>query len=227
VNSQTYSVALLEDDPDTRDRLTAALAADPLARLLWSGASVAQCLRWLRDHPVDVMLVDLGLPDGSGLDVIRHCRSQALPCDVMVVSLFGDDASLLSAFSAGANGYLLKDGGESELARHVQNLRSGGSPMSPVIARRLLQHWQRGAVAPRPELPSSGGPRVDLREALTTKEGEVLDLIARGFTYGEVAERLEVSANTVRTHVRNIYGKLDVHNKAEAVFEARAQGWLS
>jgi DNA-binding NarL/FixJ family response regulator len=238
------TVALLEDDPSMRERLAAAIIANPQLELVYCGESSRDCMAWLADHPVQVLLVDLGLPDGSGIDVIRHCRALHPACDAMVITMFGDEANMLQAFAAGARGYLLKDGTERDLARHVLDLRAGGSPMSPIIARRLLQVWHSGnadgaaaALLRRAErMPeaalvtstATGTPRSPAArpEALTPREAEVLALVARGFIYDEVAARMGLSIATVRTHVRSIYGKLDVHNKTEAVFEARALGWL-
>lgn len=219
-----------------RERLCQAISAGPTMDLIYSGQSAQECIAWLREHPVQVLLVDLGLPDGSGIDAIRACRALHPACDVMVVTMFGDEANMLEAFAAGARGYLLKDGTERDLARHVLDLRGGGSPMSPIIARRLLQVWQgQGSAAAsgtgqrldRSPVPAATAPTPLGGDSLTPKEREVLHLVARGFTYDEAAARMGVSLSTVRTHVRNIYGKLDVHNKTEAVFEARALGWLT
>lgn len=230
-----FTVALVEDDPGLRGRLAEAVVSNPTIRLIYAGGSSLECIAWLREHAVDVLLVDLGLPDGSGIDVIRHCRALRPACDVMVITMFGDEANMLEAFAAGARGYLLKDGTERDLARHVLDLRAGGSPMSPIIARRLLQVWQGDggaastAIAARVEraLPSVDEARnAQPDDPLTPKERQVLHLLSRGFTYEESATQMGVSVSTVRTHVRNIYGKLDVHNKTEAVFEARALGWL-
>lgn len=217
-----FDVALLEDEPGTRERLIRAMRAEPLARLRWAGGSAVECMRWLDTRDVDVLLVDLRLPDGSGIEVIGHCRARQPRCDVMVVTMFADQSKMIDAFAAGARGYLLKDGTEDELARHVRNLRAGGSPMSPPIARALLQLWNTSGVA-----PAVVDARQDLAQSsLTARETDVLGLIARGFTYDEAAQRLGVAVATVRTHIRAIYAKLDVHNKVEAVFEARALGLL-
>ena len=177
---------------------------------------------WFAGNTVDVLLVDLGLPDGSGLDVIRRCRRIQPDCAMMVITMFGDEANMLSAFEAGASGYLLKDGTEADLATHILSLHAGGSPMSPIIARQLLVRWQARPVA----LPVTAAVLVPAGEALSPRESEVLNLLARGFTYAEAAQRMGVLLSTVQSHVRNIYGKLDVHNKTEAVFEARQLGLL-
>lgn len=221
-------VGVLEDEPTMRQRLLYAIGQDPAYEIAWSGDSARACIEWLTGAAPapkpDVLLADLRLPDGSGIDVIRCCRRHHAACDVMVVTMFGDEASLLEAFAAGASGYLLKDGSERELARHVRDLSAGGSPMSPPIARRLLQLWQRRPAA-RPADEGASAPAPGERP--TAKEAAVLGLIARGFTYDETAQRLALSTHTVRTHVRNVYAKLGARNKSEAVHQARARGWLA
>lgn len=213
------SVALVEDDPGMRERFVRVIAAEPTLRYAFSAGTAAELLAWFADHPVDVLLVDLGLPDCSGLEVIRRCRRLQPACAMMVITMFGDEANMLSAFEAGASGYLLKDDTEADLAAHVLSLHAGGSPMSPIIARQLLMRWQsRGHTQPADLEP--------VNDALSPRESEVLGLLARGFTYGEAAQRMGVQLSTVQSHVRNIYGKLDVHNRSEAVFEARQLGLL-
>jgi DNA-binding NarL/FixJ family response regulator len=225
-------VAIVEDDTGMRERIARVVDADPSLSLAYSASNAADILGWLADNAVDVLLVDLGLPDRPGLQVISQCRQMQPACAVMVLSIFGDEANMLQAFEAGASGYLLKDGTEADLATHIRHLRAGGSPMSPVIARKLLRRWQAhsGAApaqpaAARPASPAAATGAVT-PERLSPREFEVLDLVSRGFTYVEVGVQMGVSASTVQTHIRNIYGKLDVHNKSEAVFEARNLGWL-
>jgi DNA-binding NarL/FixJ family response regulator len=226
---KTITVALVEDDPLTRERLVNVIRAEPSLHLSHSASTATQMLAWFGDNVVDVLLVDLGLPDLSGLEVVRRCSRMQPSCSVMVITMFGDEANMLHAFDAGARGYLLKDGTEADLATHVLSLHAGGSPMSPIIARRLLARWNAAATRPpglaAPALvppPAPGqGP-----EPLSPRETQVLDLIARGFPYLEIASQLSVSVTTVQTHVRNIYGKLGVHNRSEAVFEARQAGLL-
>lgn len=212
-------VALVEDDPAMREAFERVIGAEPSLRFAFGASTAGDLLAWFADNPVDVLLVDLGLPDCSGLEVIRRCRDMQPACAMMVLTIFGDEANMLSAFEAGASGYLLKDGTEADLATHILSLHAGGSPMSPTIARQLLVRWQ-GRPPAQPVTPPSAN------DALSPRETEVLSLIARGFTYSEVAERLGILLSTVQSHVRNIYGKLDVHNKAEAVFEARQLGLL-
>ncbi len=212
------TVALVEDDPGTRSRFEAVIRADPHLELVHSAAWARDMLAWLAEHPVNVLLVDLGLPDGSGIDVIRECTRLQPACEVMVITMFGDEAHMMKAFGAGAKGYLLKDGTGEDLAAHIMNLRNGGSPMSPIIARKLLGQLGGGPVQPVPQT-AAGQP-------LSPKETEVLGLVARGFSYGETANLLNISVHTVHSHVRNIYGKLSVSSKTEAVYEARQLGLL-
>ncbi|MDL9998342.1 response regulator transcription factor [Variovorax sp. J22P240] len=213
------SVALVEDDPGMRERFERVIAAEPSLRLAFGASTAGELLAWFASNPVDVLLVDLGLPDRSGLEVIRRCRDLQPACAMMVLTIFGDEVNMLRAFEAGAGGYLLKDGTEADLAAHVLSLHAGGSPMSPIIARQLLVQWQARPASATAEVAPG-------REALSPRETEVLGLVARGFTYAETAQRMGILLSTVQSHVRNIYGKLDVHNKTEAVFEARQLGLL-
>lgn len=222
------SVALVEDNDRMRERFANVIRAEPSLRFAYGAATAHELLAWFADNPVQVLLVDLGLPDLSGLELIRRCVRMQPACAVLVITMFGDEATMLQAFEAGARGYLLKDGTESDLANHVLSLHAGGSPMTPIIARQLLLRWQADAAAPKPaaglpQVPLHRGPQPD---PLSPRESQVLDLVARGFTYPEIATRMSVSITTVQTHVRNIYGKLGVHNKTEAVYEARQHGLL-
>jgi len=216
-------VALVEDDPGTRGRLAMAITSGAGMALLYCAETAADMLQWLTSNQPDVLLVDLGLPDRSGLDVIRACVRLAPQAEIMVVTLFGDEQNMIQAFEAGAKGYLLKDGTEEDLVTHVLSLHAGGSPMSPIIARQLLSRMTR----PTPDTRTAPVANDELSaEKLTARELEVLTLVARGYTYPELSKLLNVALSTIQTHVKNIYGKLAVHNKAEAVFEARLLGLL-
>lgn len=228
------TVAMVEDDARMRERFANVIGAAPTLRFAFAASTASELLAWFAENVVDVLLVDLGLPDRSGFEVIRRCCRMQPACAVMVITMFGDEANKLKAFEAGARGYLLKDGTQADLAAHVQSLHAGGSPMSPIIARQLLARWQADAPARwqanAPARAATVPPplaKADLPEALSRRESQVLDLIARGFTYPEIALQMAISLTTVQTHVRNIYGKLGVHSKTEAVYEARQFGLLS
>ena len=228
-------VALLEDTPATQERFARAIAAIAGTELVFAAATLQAMLAWLRTEEPDVLLVDLMLPDGSGLEALRFCRDKYPACDMMVISMFGEEAQIMDALSAGATGYLLKDGTEEDLAQHLKALRAGGSPLSPLIARRLLKRSfatlgammtttiSEASIAVEPAHATRAAPS---GPALTRREHDVLDLIARGFSYPELASSLNISINTVQYHVKGIYAKLSVHSKTEAVFEARHAGLI-
>ena len=213
-------VAVVEDDAATRIALVATLNAAPDMRLLWAVATRAEALAALvppcTDIP-DVLLVDLGLPDGSGLEVIAAARQRWPHCAPMVCTIFGDEKHVLAAIEAGAMGYLLKDSVADEVEQEVRSLHAGGSPISPLVARKLLLRAQ--AAAPPAPAPAPA-------EALSTREHEVLRLVARGHTLVEVAQVMGLSHHTTRSYVRRIYDKLQVGSRAEAVNKAMRQGLL-
>lgn len=214
------TVALVEDHADTRERLLRVLSLDPHLQVVFSADNATDTMAWLDQHHTDVLLVDLGLPDRHGLDVVRHCHRLHPDTDIMVVTLFGDESLVLAAIEAGAFGYLLKDGTEAELARHVSTLRAGGSPMTPLIARQLL-----GRLVPTAK-PSVTNPATPTYDALSSRELDILQRLSRGYTYAETARLLDIAPSTVQSHVKHIYSKLAVHSRTEAVFEARQLGLL-
>ena len=156
VSTQPISVAVLEDESEVRKMFEAAVQADPGLRLCFSAQTVAEAQAMAQSQPAQVYLVDLGLPDADGREFIRWVSTHQPDASVMVVTVFGDDEHIVSSFAAGAVGYLLKDAPASEIAQRIAELVSGGSPISPSVARRMLQHfmpraapWAR-APAPRP-----------------------------------------------------------------------------
>lgn len=217
-------VLIVEDDPVTRKSLCLAVESTSELSLLGALDSVAAAVQWLAQHVPDVLLVDLGLPDGSGLDVIRTCVASRPETDIMVVTMASDEASVVACIEAGASGYVLKNAVGTDIARAILDLRQGGAPMSPAIARIVLQKVRGGAPVEAP--PAAVTPESALPARLTKRETVILDLIATGQSYGEVARLLAVSVGTVQTHIKNIYGKLSVHSRGEAVFEAHRLGLL-
>lgn len=210
-------VAVVEDDPAFRTAFAYAIQAAPDMALSWVAATRAEALALLQGPPADVLLVDLGLPDGSGIDVIRAAQLAWPSCAAMVTTAFGDEAHVLASIEAGASGYLLKDGPPQYVVQEIRTLQQGGSPISPLIARRVLQRLR---VAPPPSPVPAG------EALLSQREAQVLELAAKGFQFDEIAQRLQVSRHTVQTFVRRIYAKLEVHSKMEAVNEARRMGLL-
>lgn len=213
-----WSVVVVEDDAQVRAALASAVMRCDGLRLAGAASDVADALALLQREQPAVALVDLGLPGGSGLAVIRAAVALARPCEVIVVSSLGDELHVLAAIEAGATGYLLKDADAAELVAQIDVLRAGGSPVSPVIARRLL--GRLGAA--RPPTVSDAAPET----ALSAQEQQVLRLCALGYSFDEIAGRMAVSRHTVGTYVRRSYKKLQVHSKTEAVLLARERGLL-
>lgn len=216
------NVAVVEDDAVVRELLCRSISTDPNLKLAAELGSVRQALAWLASNKPDVLLTDLGLPDGSGIDVIRYCAAAHPQCDIMVITMFGDEKNVIASIDAGALGYILKDSDEIDVARFIEDLRNGGSPMSPLVARKLLARHSAKPVMRQ----SSVSVNATGDAGLSTRELDTLDLIARGYTYAEISKLLLVSVNTVQTHVKHIYSKLSVHSRGEAVFEAHKLGLL-
>jgi DNA-binding NarL/FixJ family response regulator len=216
-------VALVEDDAATRQRFGAAIEAAPDLVLAGAFATGGEALAWLDLQAPDVLLVDLGLPDVPGLSVIERCARLYPRCDIMVISMYEDEAHVVRSLEAGASGYLLKDSFDDEIARHIRELRAGGAPMTPIIARHLIKKFRGlprvAAAGPSaPPMPST---------PLSPREQLILTRISQGFSYGEIAELEAISRNTVHSHIKNIYSKLSVHSRTEAVYEASRLGWLA
>lgn len=209
---EPISVVIVEDDERFRVAFATSVAEAADMRLAGTAGDLAPGLRLLREQRPDVLLVDLGLPSGSGVELIRYANDHLPQTDVMVVSVFGDEPHVMASLEAGATGYLLKDAQAADLTEQIRTLRAGGSPISPVIARQLLLR-----------LTPQSAPVVD-EALLSPQERQVLTLSAKGFSFEEIARMLEVSRHTVMTYVKRSYRKLQVHSKTEAIYEARKLG---
>lgn len=221
--SAELNVIVVEDDYSTRTRLCEAIAAQPNMRVGAACERIASALEWLETNKPDLLLTDLGLPDGNGIEVIKRCATLHPDCNILVITMFGDEKNVMSSVEAGASGYLLKDSDRFDVSRAMLELLAGGSPMSPVIARKVLNR-ARAYDSPM-EAPASGKD-APFKVVLTGRETEALNLIARGYTYGETAQMLAISLSTVQTYVRSIYGKLAVNSRSGAVLEAHKLGLL-
>jgi DNA-binding NarL/FixJ family response regulator len=217
---QRHSVLIVEDDAPTRERLAEAVETQAELRVVAACSSLAEGVALVRAHKPEVLLLDLGLPDGSGLDLIRLVSRERLSTEVMVVTVFGDEAHVVAAISAGATGYLLKDGDASYIGNSIMQLLAGGSPISAAIARYIL-HRLQSAPSPGSETTAESGA-----VRLTPRETEVLQLVAKGFSFTEIADMLGMSIHTVISHVKHIYSKLSVGSRGEAVFEAVQLGLI-
>ena len=210
--AETIRVAIIEDDLDALDRIRTALAADGGLPVVAVAHNVADGKVCIDAGGFDVLLCDLGLPDGSGISLIRYAAQKHKNVDIIVITIFAEQSKVLDSIRSGARGFLLKDERFGECAEGIREVRRGGSPISPTIARQLLKEFQ-----PK---------ETDTKAAalLSKREAEVLNLLARGFSFLEIGELLGISRSTVATYVKNIYQKLEVNSRSEAVFEASSLG---
>jgi DNA-binding NarL/FixJ family response regulator len=216
------TVVLVEDQESMRRHIAAAIDCHPGLKLSGVAGSCEEARRVLDRCSPDVLLTDLDLPDGSGIELIREVCGAQSKTQAMVISVFGDEGSVVGAIEAGATGYLLKDESSQEIGELVRQLVEGGSPISAPIARHLLLRFQQPSVArPGGQGPPPGLPADSL---LTDREQEVLTMISRGFSFMEISSELEISGHTVTSHVRHIYKKLNVHSRSEAVYAAARKG---
>ncbi len=221
--SGLHRILIVEDQEHTRNRLADAIRQHPDLSLVAEAETVAEGMEYLASLKPDVLLTDLNLPDGNGIELIRTAAA-GNTTESMVITVFGDEKHVVSALQAGATGYLLKDCDAVDVSKAILQMRSGGSPISPSIARHLLKHFHPpqmdAAPVPDSKTPQSGN------KVLTKREHEVLRLIAKGFSYQEIAETLSLSVHTVTSHIKHIYRKLAVGSRGEAVYEASQIGLL-
>lgn len=215
-------VMLVEDDVNFQNAFIAAIQIAPDMLLANIASTRVQGLQMLDTTQIDVLLVDLGLPDGSGIDIISEAHEKYPSCNIMVSTVFGDELHVMQSLEAGASGYLLKDSEPTRIIFEIRSLFQGGSPISPLIARQILTRF-RHYKAPFIQATAS----TKQHAALSAREQQVLEYITRGFTADEIAALIAVSRHTVLTFIRRIYTKLEVNSKAAAIYEARHQGLLS
>lgn len=215
-------VLLVEDDGPTRAFLAASLAAGEGIELIGAAATLAEARAALAprqpDVPgPDVLVTDLKLPDGDGTELIREVRQRLPRTEIMVISVLGDEATVMAAVRAGASGYILKDARPIDLIAAVRDLVEGRSPISASIARHIIRQVHAPPAASTPAAPS---PADVGKPVLTAREMDILWGIAKGFTYNDIADRLGISRQTVPSHIKHIYRKLEVNSRSEAVFAA-------
>ncbi|WGW02921.1 response regulator transcription factor [Tropicibacter oceani] len=204
-------VLIVEDIQETR-RWLSDLVSDVYPEARIETAETVRSAMALVDTPFDLALIDLGLPDGSGLDVLRQMRSRHPEMIKVVTTVMGDDASIVGALSAGADGYLLKENAPAVLARQLAQLSIGIPAISPSVARRIMEHFRLT------------GPAAGVEAQLTERETEVLGLIARGLRNAEVANTLGIAETTVASYIKIVYRKLGISSRAEAAWHANRMG---
>lgn len=227
---ETVRIFVTEDDPVVRHAICANLGAQANFSVIGQAGSLREARDRLfaSDLPApDVVLVDLGLPDGSGLDLIQTITSAMPGTRVLVFTVFGDRQTISDALSAGADGFILKDSASEDLAQAIGVALDGGAPISPRAAAQLLRFFRKGeaatAVQPTALAPATGEPE---DYGLTMRERDTLETLARGFTQREAADIMGISSHTVASHVKAIYQKMAVNSRSEAVFEAIQSGLI-
>jgi DNA-binding NarL/FixJ family response regulator len=209
---EAIKVAIIEDDPGTRASLREIIESDPQCRFVGELAAVGEAIERLPLLAPQVVLVDVNLPDGTGIECVRQLSPAMSETEFVMLTLYQDGDLLFDALAAGAHGYLIKPVRVDELLAAIHDVVAGGAPMSSMVARRIVRSFERPVPARVAPLP-----KADESVTLAPREREVLNLLAAGAMYKEVAKHLGVSRNTVITHIRRIYKKLHVHSRHHAV----------
>ena len=198
-------VAIVDDDEGIRTSLAALIRRNAKFRMTGDYPNAETALKELPRHPPDVVLMDINLPDMKGYDCVRQLKAALPSVQFLMLTVYEDSDSLFNSLKAGASGYLLKRTASVRLLEAVRDVHAGGSPMTPQLARRVVQFFSG---------PATGDPSL---AKLTPGEREFLDQLASGYAYKEIADRMKISIDTVRSYVRTVYEKLHVHSRTEAV----------
>jgi DNA-binding NarL/FixJ family response regulator len=210
---EAVRVLIADDHTLFRSGLRALLNLFSDIQVIGEASTGEETIAKAMEHQPDIVLMDIQMPGVNGIEATRQIARRSPKTGVIVVTMFEDDSSVFSAMRAGARGYILKDAGEEEVLRAIRGVASGEAIFGPAIARRLVHFFSK----------SQGEPGVVFPE-LTEREREILDLIARGETNAEIVQQLVLSPNTVRNHISNIFSKLQVADRAEAIIRAREAG---
>lgn len=211
------TLLIVEDSEPTRHRLERAITEVDRFELIDSVGNYQSAVEVLNNNPPDILLTDLDLPDGNGIDLIKLInQSESKTKLAIVISIFGDGDHVINALKAGASGYLLKDEDYIDINKAISQMLAGGAPISPSIARYLLDELTLS--------PKKKQNRDFKQSELTKREHEVLVMVSKGYTAKEIANMLNLSHHTIKEYISNIYKKLSVHNKMQAVHQASIQG---
>jgi DNA-binding NarL/FixJ family response regulator len=198
-------VAIVDDDEGIRAGLAALIRRAPNFKLAGDYANAETALTEIPRHPPDVVLMDINLPGMKGVECVRQLKAALPGVQFLMLTVYEDSDSLFNSLKAGASGYLLKRTASARLLEAIRDVHSGGAPMTPQLARRVVQFFSK---------PAEQGASV---ARLTPGEREFLDQLAQGYAYKEIAGRMKISIDTVRSYVRTVYEKLHVHSRTEAV----------
>jgi DNA-binding NarL/FixJ family response regulator len=202
-------ILLVTHDQQVRERIVSAIAAESRVLFVDCTASGHEALTLLAARRPDVLILHLPLPDWSGVEFVRTAKSKHANCQILLVASSDAEKKLIAAIEAGAVGCVLEPWDARELIAHALGVRAGGSPLSPVVARKLVERLHARTL-----------PLASAAAALTARESAVVCLLADGLSYAQIGERLGVSLNTVGSHIKNAYRKLGVHSGTAAVMRA-------
>lgn len=208
--SAEITIVIVEDDPIFREFIGDVVNACPQFNLVGSFADVGSAIEGLAALKPRIVLVDLDLNGESGVGLIENVKEILSDTEFIVLTVFSDSQNLFEALKAGASGYLLKDTEQSEIVRLISEVEEGGAPMSPKMAKYVVDYFRQETVRIKHNV-----------EALTERENQILDLLADGFVAKKIAQDLELSYQTIRSHQKNIYKKLQVNNLQEAISMVR------
>jgi len=201
----SISVSIVEDDSEVRNSLARLIGGSPGYRCVSKYASAEQALQEIPKIKPDVTLMDINLPGMNGVECVRQLKPLMPAMQIIMLTVYQNTENIFNALAAGATGYMLKQTPPVELLAAIQNVHAGGSPMSSHIARKIVQSFQQ---AP----PANAND-----QNLSPREAQVLDLLAKGYLYKEIADAMQVTYATVHTHIRHVYEKLHVRSRTEAV----------
>ena len=202
----SIAVSIVEDDAQVRASLVKLIDSSPGFRCVSQHASAELALQEIPKAKSEVVLMDINLPGINGVECVRRLKPQLPATQIIMLTVYQNTEHIFNALAAGATGYMLKQTPPAELLAAIKEVHAGGSPMSSHIARKIVQSFQQFSPAPTAEAQS-----------LSPREAEVLDLLAKGFLYKEIAESMKISYATVHTHIRHVYEKLHVRSRTEAV----------
>jgi DNA-binding NarL/FixJ family response regulator len=214
---------LIEDDPSIHEFLRRALEERPQWRLVGSSSSFAHAQNHAAGAAASVYLVDLGLPDGRGEELLRQLSRSNPSAELLVFTVFGDETRLIGAIEAGATGYVLKGCSQAELIEAIEQIQEGGAPISALLARLLLKRF-RGVQEVEDSKPGALEPLGAASPVLSERETDVLKLLAQGYVNKEIARKLDISGHTVGSHIKNLYRKLSAHTRVQVVRIAQERG---
>jgi DNA-binding NarL/FixJ family response regulator len=198
------TVSVVEDVPEIREGMRFMINQMPGFRCVAVYGNAQDAIRGMKEDTPDMAIVDIGLPGMSGAECIRRLREAGLATKCLVFTIYEDDDQVFEVLAAGANGYLLKTASPDRIMEALQDLHNGGAPMSPSIARKIVASFHT---------PTD-------HEMLSSREKEVLHLMAKGYMYKEISDKLDIRIGTVRQHIHHIYEKLHVQNRTEAINKA-------